>query len=41
LAGLVKRAESFRGRKVAVVLCGRNIALEKFLYAIELAVEQG
>jgi threonine dehydratase len=41
LAGLVKRAESFRGQKVAVVLCGRNIALEKFLYAIELAVEQG
>jgi threonine dehydratase len=41
LAGLVKRAESFRAQKVAVVLCGRNIALEKFLYAIELAVEQG
>jgi threonine dehydratase len=41
LAGLVKRAESLRGQKVAVVLCGRNIALEKFLYAIELAVEQG
>ena len=41
LAGLVKRAESFRGQKVAVVLCGRNIALEKFLYAIELAVEEG
>ena len=41
LAGLVKRAESFRGQKVAVVLCGRNIALEKFLYAIELAIEEG
>jgi threonine dehydratase len=41
LAGLVKRAESFRGQKVAVVLCGRNIASEKFLYAIELAVEEG
>jgi threonine dehydratase len=39
-AGLVERAASFRGQKVAVVLCGRNIALEKFLYAIELAVEQ-
>jgi threonine dehydratase len=41
LAGLAKRAESFRGQKVAVVLCGRNIALERFLYAIELAIEQG
>ena len=41
LAGLANRAESFRGQKVAVVLCGRNIALERFLYAIELAIEQG
>jgi threonine dehydratase len=37
LAGLVKRAESFQGRKVAAVLCGRNIALETFLHAMELA----
>jgi threonine dehydratase len=37
LAGLVKRAESFQGRKVAAVLCGRNIALETFLQAMELA----
>jgi threonine dehydratase len=36
LAGLVKRVEAFRGQKVAVVLCGRNIALDKFLHAIEL-----
>jgi len=36
LAGLVKRADAFRGKKVAVVVCGRNIALEKFLHAIEL-----
>lgn len=35
LAGLAKQAASFRGRKVAVVLCGRNIALEKFLDAIQ------
>jgi threonine dehydratase len=35
LAGLAKSRESLRGQKVAVVLCGRNIALEKFLYAIE------
>ena len=41
LAGLAKLAETFRGKRVAVVLCGRNIALEKFLYAIEIAVEEG
>jgi threonine dehydratase len=41
LAGLAKRADAFRGQKVAVVLCGRNIALERFLYAIELAIEEG
>jgi threonine dehydratase len=41
LAGLARRAEAFRGKKVAVVLCGRNIALERFLYAIELAIETG
>ena len=34
LAGLAKRASSYRGRKVAVVLCGRNIALDAFLRAI-------
>lgn len=37
LAGLVKRADEYRGRKVAVVLCGRNIALDTFLKAIALA----
>ena len=36
LAGLAKRAASLPNRKVAVVLCGRNIALERFLYAIQL-----
>jgi threonine dehydratase len=36
LAGLAKRADAFQGQKVAVVLCGRNIGLERFLYAIEL-----
>jgi threonine dehydratase len=36
LAGLAKCAESFRGRTAAAVMCGRNIALEKFLHAIEL-----
>lgn len=34
LAGLVKRASAWRDRKVAVVLCGRNIALEQFLAVI-------
>lgn len=34
LAGLVKQAEAWRGRKVAIVLCGRNIALETFLRAV-------
>ena len=34
LAGLVKQAEVWRGRKVAIVLCGRNIALETFLAAV-------
>ncbi|HEY2403307.1 MAG TPA: threonine/serine dehydratase [Steroidobacteraceae bacterium] len=30
LAGLAKRASAYRGRKVAVVLCGRNIAPRTF-----------
>lgn len=34
LAGLLRRAPAYRGRKVAVVLCGRNIALDKFVHAI-------
>jgi threonine dehydratase len=34
LAGLIKVADAYRGRKVAVVLCGRNVALETFLQAI-------
>jgi threonine dehydratase len=34
LAGLVKRAPDFAGRKVAVVICGRNISLDAFLAAI-------
>ncbi|HEY3785298.1 MAG TPA: threonine/serine dehydratase [Steroidobacteraceae bacterium] len=37
LAGLTRRAADFRGRKVAVVLCGRNILLETFLRAIGAA----
>lgn len=34
LAGLIKRAEAYRDLQVAVVLCGRNIALETFLKAV-------
>ena len=31
LAGLVKCAQAYRGRKVAVVLCGRNIGPKRFM----------
>lgn len=34
VAGLAKRARDFQGRTVAAVLCGHNIALEKFIGAI-------
>ena len=34
VAGLLKSAAGYRGRKVAVVLCGRNIALPTFLAAV-------
>jgi threonine dehydratase len=34
LAGLVKQAAAYKGRKVAVVLCGRNIQLDTFLKAV-------
>ncbi|HEY4254383.1 MAG TPA: threonine/serine dehydratase [Roseomonas sp.] len=34
LAGLAQRAPAWRGRKLAAVLCGRNIALDRFLAAI-------
>ena len=35
VAGMQKLAGEFQGKKVAVVLCGRNIVLEKFLEAIQ------
>ena len=35
VAGLLKSAPAYRGRQVAAVICGRNIALSKFLRAIE------
>jgi threonine dehydratase len=34
LAGLIKQAPAFKGQKVAVVLCGRNIQLDTFLKAV-------
>ncbi|GHJ36619.1 threonine/serine dehydratase [Streptomyces sp. TS71-3] len=37
VAGLVQTAEQYRGKKVAVVLCGRNIAVETFLDAMKRA----
>jgi threonine dehydratase len=37
VAGLVKTAERYRDKKVAVVLCGRNVTLETFLGAMARA----
>lgn len=37
LAGLIQTADVWKGKKVAVVLCGRNIALDTFLGAMALA----
>ncbi|MCX2891599.1 threonine/serine dehydratase [Pseudomonas sp. DCB_BI] len=34
VAGMKKLAERYRGKRVAVILCGRNIVLDKFLEAI-------
>jgi threonine dehydratase len=34
VAGLIKSAAAWQGRKVAAVICGRNIALDKFLHAV-------
>ena len=35
LAGMKKLAKAYSGKRVAVVLCGRNILLEKYLGAIQ------
>ena len=35
LAGAIKLAAEYQGKNVAVVLCGRNILLEKFIGAIQ------
>ena len=34
LAGLIQRYQAYRDSKVAVVLCGRNVSLERFMEAI-------
>jgi threonine dehydratase len=34
VAGLLKSAAAYQGRKVAAVVCGRNIALDRFLRAV-------
>ncbi|HDR9483985.1 threonine dehydratase [Burkholderia aenigmatica] len=35
LASMLKRAPEYQGRAVAVILCGRNIVLEKFIEAVQ------
>jgi threonine dehydratase len=35
VAGLLKSAHAYPGRKVAAIVCGRNIALDKFLHAVD------
>lgn len=35
LASMLKRAPDYQGRAVAVVLCGRNIMLDKFIKAVK------
>ncbi|MFA6116817.1 MAG: threonine/serine dehydratase [Sphingomonas sp.] len=39
VAGLLQTAETWRGKKVAVVLCGRNVSVETFMGAMELGRE--
>ena len=34
VAGYLKLQEKYRGKKVAILLCGRNIPLHKYLAAI-------
>jgi threonine dehydratase len=34
VAGLLKCAHAYPGRKLAAIVCGRNIALDKFLHAV-------
>jgi threonine dehydratase len=34
LAGLIQRADNYRNKKVAVVLCGRNVDPDMYLSAM-------
>ena len=36
LAAALKTASDYRGRKIAVVVCGRNIALDTFRSVLEM-----
>ncbi len=38
VAGLIKTAAAYQGRKIAAIVCGRNIALDKFLHAVGMQV---
>ena len=40
LAGLIQRAPAYRNKRVAVVLCGRNIDVEVYLSAISVASQR-
>ncbi|XOQ07080.1 MAG: hypothetical protein ACFWTO_22570 [Hafnia paralvei] len=35
IAAMLKLAPEYQGKKVAIVLCGKNIVLDKYLKAIE------
>jgi threonine dehydratase len=34
VAGMLDKSHAYRGQPVAIVVCGRNIALEKFVSAV-------
>jgi len=40
VAGLIRLAKQYRGARVAVILCGRNVALETFLKAMAMSTPQ-
>jgi threonine dehydratase len=40
VASMKKLAKEYRGKRVAVVICGRNILLEKFLGAVNESLQQ-
>jgi threonine dehydratase len=40
LAGLLQNPDAYKGRNVVIVLCGQNIATEKFEFAMDLAASE-